>query len=426
MTREAIQALISPEEVESIFGEATFFAFVDHVAKVFDGAIAGLSLQALDRHFDRLDLKKEGDGRATLHVFLSVDGRNVHLWGYIRYFKGKFRGKVDGHQDVRERREVPALTWEGVGILLNLEGREQRLLGVLDTISLERGTPPGAALFDPDPWLTPNELPVVRSPAGESFCVRFSLEKGGPVDFVLVVHDQILTIPLGGSLAAALRYMGRQEGGEIGALWTSAAMRIADGNQECYEQLISDRELEQKWRRKFSFDKGVAAQSEAVCRELLKELEGSGSAAQKSTWHHTARAFACARLGLRNEALDAAVYALSLPARDGVPNRSALAVLDEFGEVIPLSIEALIRSVRSSDNPDDQQAALARAGQDALERGDYIHAYALLTAACFDCGATATPELMEQILQAAEGAGYETIAEILKCRLGKREPPPIS
>jgi hypothetical protein len=280
---------------------------------------------------------------------------------------------------------------------------------------VRRALRPAHALMEVESFLRPDQLPLLRTTAGDYLVLRFDGRSGAPLDYALVIHDDFLTYPMGESLPAALKYLGATEV----ASWVADAEEIAGAATGYFEEVSTALDTMYEWNHwKFKLNEGLAANSEALCREWLDRWESLDvSVLRKNARCQTITAFAAARLGATQRALDAAAAALRLPARDGDWQRHALRLLDELRAEVPADLKTLCDCLRSSKEIQEVLNAFEAAANERTKVGDHQGAYELLMRASYDISGKEEKPLVEQLLQAARAAGYGPIAEVLATRL---------
>jgi hypothetical protein len=370
---------------------------------------------------ERADFSDDEIGEVNPHLYIESGGVTFHLWGEFFCRDGSYFGQFSGLERLKPPREVVKMTWGDVfdraGVCASPAFESFTKIATCDEV--RRAVPAVNTLKNVDPFLRPDCLPFLRMPSGDNLCMRFDKKTGEICDYLLVMHDELLAYPMGHDLAAVIKYQGRTIGEELGALWEALADQIAEDGAESFDEFCAAVDLMYSWDHwKFKLDKDVSANGEELCREWLEKWQALDSPVlRKNSGCQTITAFAAARVGETQRAVDAAVEALRLPAREGDPRRRALALLGELGEEVPADMQTLCECVRSSEKAEEVQRNLAAAAQKRTEAGDHAGAYELLIRACFDCEAIETSELLGKLLEAARSAGFGPVTQVLQERL---------
>lgn len=369
------------------------------------------------------DFSAEEIGEVNPHLYIESGGVTFHLWGELFCRDGSYFGQFSGLEEVKPPVDVVRMTWgevfERAGILASPAFESFAKMASRDEV--RRAVPAVNTLKNVDPFLRSDCLPFLRMPSGDNLCARFDKKTGEIRDYLLVMHDELLAYPMGHDLSAVIKYQGRTIGEEVGASWEALADQIAEDGAEPFDEFCAAVDLMYAWDHwKFKLDKGVSANSEELCREWLEKWQALDSPVlRKNSGCQTITAFAAARVGEKQRAIDAAAEALRLPAREGDPRRRALALLEELSAEVPEDLQTLCECVRSSEKPEEVQRALAAAAQKRTDASDHAGAYELLMRACFDCEAAETADLLQLLPAAARSAGYDPVTRVLEERLAK-------
>ncbi len=384
---------------------------------VFDDPDEG-EVEVEDDDEDEDDWDEEEDDRAEVnpHLHLRYQGATYHLWGDL-FWTGK---GLDGSLEMRrlkEKTELPTSSWGEIfkraGATIPAEF--ERFARIAKDGGIARAMAPANALMEVEPFLRPDQLPFLRTTAGDYLVLRFDGRSGAPLDYALVIHDDFVTYPMGENLAAALRYLGATEVES----WMANADEIAGVTAGYFEQTSTALDLMYEWNQwKFKLNEGSSANSEDLCREWLdKWNELDITVLRKNARCQTITAFAAARLGVTKRAVEAATEALRLPARDGDRGRHALLLLDELKAKLPADLKTLRDCLRSSNEVSGVLESFEKAAKARKKEGDHEGAYKLLMRANYDYDGSSEPQLLKQLLEAARAAGYGPVAQVLASRL---------
>lgn len=205
---------------------------------------------------------------------------------------------------------------------------------------------------------------------------------------------------------AALRYLG---GTEVES-WVGNADEIAGATSGYFEKASAALDLMYEWNHwKFKLNEGSSANSEELCREWLEKWEALDvSVLRKNARCQTITAFAAARLGATERAVDAAIAALRLPARDGDWRRHAFLLLDELGAEVPAELSTLRGCLQSSNEVSEVLQAFETAASARTRQGDHEGAYELLLRASYDYDGRVEKQLLPQLLEAARAAFWSS------------------
>lgn len=373
---------------------------------------------------EELEFLDEDDFRSVdVRLFISSGGQNYQLSGSYMMKGDELVGGFKRLFHMRPEVALPTWSWSDVADRtgVGFSPAFQSFAKIATRDEVPRAVPAVNTLKEVDPFLRPDCLPFLRMPSGDNLCARFDKKTGEIRDYLLVMHDELLAYPMGHDLSAVIKYQGRTIGEELSASWEALADQIAEDGAEPFDEFCAAVDLMYAWDHwKFKLDKGVSANSEELCREWLEKWQALDSAVlRKNSGCQTITAFAAARVGEKQRAIDAAAEALRLPAREGDPRRRALALLEELSAEVPEDLQTLCECVRSSEKPEEVQRALAAAAQKRTDASDRAGAYELLMRACFDCEAAETADLLQLLLAAARSAGYDPVTRVLEERLAK-------